>query len=102
MNRKQVIEILKMENELICFNPLTGEEIPLEVVNDLNRKCYDAHCRAITFIQNSIPKEWIEKWANKFFKIIHGRRFYTGDGYDSVWDMLDDWDEENGNIKESD
>ena len=35
MNRKQVIETLKMENELICFNPLTGEEIPLEYVNDL-------------------------------------------------------------------
>lgn len=47
MNRKQVIETLKMENELICFNLLTGEEIPLEYVNELNRNCYDAHQEAI-------------------------------------------------------
>ena len=45
-----------------------------------------------------IPIEWIEKWGNKFFKIIHGRRFYTGDGYDTVWDMLDDWEEENADL----
>lgn len=95
MNRKQVIEILKMENELICFNPLTGEEIPLEFVNDLNRKCYDAHCRAITFIQNSIPIDWIEKWGKKFYKVINDKTYYMGDGYDTAWDLLEDWEKEN-------
>ena len=65
MNRKQVIETLEMENELICFNPLTGEEIPLEFVNDLNRKCYHAHTSAIELIKNSIPIEWIDKWGRR-------------------------------------
>ena len=68
MNRKQVVETLEMENELICFNPLTGEEILLECVDDLNRNCYDAHQEAIRLINNSIPIEWIKKqieeWKN--------------------------------------
>lgn len=65
MNRKQVIETLEMENELICFNPLTGEEIPLEYVNDLNKNCYEAHQEAIRLINNSIPIEWIKEKLEK-------------------------------------
>ena len=84
MNRKQVIEFLKMENDLICFNPLTGEEIPLEFVNDLNRKCYDAHCRAITFIQNSIPIEWIERKLAEHWYVDYDIR-----------ELLEDWEKEN-------
>lgn len=63
MNRKQVIETLEMENGLICFNSSTGEEIPLEFVNGLNRNCYVAHQEAIRLIKNSIPIEWLEKNA---------------------------------------
>ena len=95
MNRKEVIEILKMENDLICFNPLTGEEIELAFVSELNRKCYDAHCSAISLIQNSIPRDWIEKWSEKLYRIINGRRYYCGEGYDTIWDMLEDWEKEN-------
>lgn len=65
MNRKQVIETLKMENDLICFNPLTGEDIPLECVNELNKKCYDAHQEAIRLINNSIDIEWLHSIMKK-------------------------------------
>ena len=44
---------------------------------------------------NAIPIEWIEKWAEKFYKVINGKRYYMGDGYDTVWDMLEDWEKEN-------
>ena len=95
MNRKDVIEVLEMENDLICFNPLTGEEIPLEFVNDLNKKCYYAHQEAIRLINNSISIEYIKKWADKFYKVVNGTRYYLGDGYDTVWDLLEDWEKEN-------
>jgi len=44
-----------------------------------------------------IPIEWIKKWgkSEKFYKVIKGIRYYTGDGYDTVWDMLEDWEKEN-------
>lgn len=45
-----------------------------------------------------IPIKWIEEWLNKFVKEINGVKFYTGDGYDSVRDMLDDWEKENGTL----
>lgn len=43
-----------------------------------------------------IPVEWIEKWSEKFYKVINGKKYYTGDGYDTVWDMMEDWEKENG------
>ena len=88
MDRKQVIETLKMENELICFNPLTGEEIPLEYVNDLNRNCYDAHQEAIRLINNSIPIEWIRKYTNH-------RTVEFGDIWVFINCMINDWEKEN-------
>ena len=44
----------------------------------------------------AIPIEWINKWGEKFYKVINDRGHYMGDGYDSVWDMLEDWEKENG------
>ena len=44
----------------------------------------------------AIPIKWIEKWAEKFYKVINRTKYYMGDGYDSVWDMLEDWEKENG------
>lgn len=61
MNRKDVIKVLKMENDLITFDPHTGEEIDVRCLNDLNKKCYIAHEEAIDFLRQSIPVEWIEK-----------------------------------------
>lgn len=96
MDKKQVIETLKMENDLICFNPLTGEEIPLEYVNDLNRSCYDAHQEAIRLINNSIPVEWIEEWQNRhewkydsYFTMRDGKPKYA------IECMIEDWEKEN-------
>lgn len=43
----------------------------------------------------AIPIEWIKNWGDKFYKVINGRRYYMGDGYDTVWDMLEDWEKEN-------
>lgn len=45
--------------------------------------------------KNSISIDWIEKWAEKFYKVIDGKRYYMGFGYDTVWYMLDDWKKEN-------
>lgn len=44
----------------------------------------------------AISIKWINEWLSKFYKEINGVLFYTGDGYDSVEDMLKDWEEENG------
>lgn len=52
----------------------------------------------ININKNAIPLEWIEKWAEKFYKEINGTRFYMGDGYDTVWDMLEDWEKENADL----
>lgn len=60
MSRKNVIEVLKMENDLILFNPLTGEEISPGELSELNKLCYDAHLEAIQMLNNSIPIEWIK------------------------------------------
>ena len=48
--------------------------------------------------KGTIPIEWINKWLSKFVKVINGVSFYTGDGYDSVADMLEDWEKENGTV----
>lgn len=42
----------------------------------------------------AIPIEWITKWAEKFYKVINGKRYYIGDGYDTIWDLLEDWERE--------
>lgn len=109
MNKKQVIETLEMENELICFNPLTGEEIQLEYVNDLNRNCYEAHQEAIRLINNSIPVEWIEKRLQKAVAFTHskaeGKVIINEDVVEVVSasftanvlsNLLEDWEKENG------
>ena len=52
----------------------------------------------ININKNAIPIEWIEKWSEKFYKVINGTRYYMGDGYDTVWDMLEDWEKENADL----
>lgn len=43
----------------------------------------------------AIPIDWITKWAEKFYTVINGKRYYMGDGYDTIWDLLEDWEREN-------
>lgn len=44
MDRKEIIDGLKMTMELCVFDPSTGEEIEPHLLNDMNRATYDA-CR---------------------------------------------------------
>lgn len=41
----------------------------------------------------AIPIDWINDWAKRTLYDKNGR--YNGEGYDSVWDMLDAWEKEN-------
>lgn len=43
----------------------------------------------------AIPIEFIFKWSKSFWKEINGRKYYTGDGYDTVWDMIEAWEKRN-------
>ena len=65
MKRKDVIEVLKMENDLITFDPSTGEEIDVKYLNELNKKCYIAHEEAIEFLKQSIPIDWLHSIMKK-------------------------------------
>lgn len=68
------------------FQPTTGEIVDGKAIRE-----------APTV--EAIPVEWIvNKWAKKFWKVINGKKYYTGDGYDTVWDMIEDWEKENGTI----
>lgn len=53
---KQVIEIFKMENELMEFNPSTGEKNPIELQNKDNQDLYKANLTAIIALEKQIPK----------------------------------------------
>lgn len=51
MTDREAIEVLRMDCDLITFDPMTGEIIDLETVklrNDLNYKCYLANKVAIS------------------------------------------------------
>ena len=43
----------------------------------------------------AIPIDWINKWTTTLFKNINGKTYYWGDGYDTVWDMIEAWEKEN-------
>lgn len=47
------------------------------------------------FEVKAIPVEWIENWGKKFYKVINGKNYYVGDGYDTAWDLLEDWEKDN-------
>lgn len=91
MNRKDVIKVLKMENDLITFDPHTGEEIDVRCLNDLNKKCYIAHEEAIDFLRQSIPIEWIENYISKIED--DGMIYLSPTG--CIKDMMKDWEKEN-------
>lgn len=61
MEVTEVIETLKMENELILFNPSTGDILTLNNINDLNKECYLAHEKAIELLNKEIPKTAVSK-----------------------------------------
>lgn len=98
MNRKDVIKVLKMENDLITFDPHTGEEIDVRCLNDLNKKCYIAHEEAIDFLRQSIPIKWIKNYAShKASKDLIDCYWHFWE--DDVLQMIADWEKENANNK---
>jgi len=94
MNRKDVIKVLKMENDLITFDPMTGEEIDVKCLNELNKKCYIAHEEAIEFLKQSIPIEWIKsKYREKWEKAEMERRDFQF--IEVIDELLTEWEKEN-------
>lgn len=57
MTEKEVIKQLKCDMELITFNPINGETIPVECLNDLSRAAYEADKIAISALEKQIPKK---------------------------------------------
>lgn len=55
MNIEKAIETLRMENDLMQFDPTTGEENPIELQNKMNQECYSAHLMAISALEKQIP-----------------------------------------------
>ena len=52
MNRKEIIDGLKMTMGLILFDPSTGEDIDPDNLNDLNRTTYDACKGAVELLES--------------------------------------------------
>lgn len=53
---KELAQELEGENELILFNPLTGESVGYESLSDINKYYYDLH-KEIAQILKQIPDE---------------------------------------------
>jgi hypothetical protein len=57
MKIEKAIEVLKMENELMQFNVLTGDIEPIEFQNQDNKDLYKANLIAIQALEKQIPKK---------------------------------------------
>lgn len=58
---EKAIEDLKIENELMQFDPNTGEDYPIELQNQDNQDLYNANLVAIEALEKQIPKKPREK-----------------------------------------
>ena len=54
---EKAISVLKMENELMQFDPNTGENYPIELQNQDNQDLYKANLIAISALEKQIAKE---------------------------------------------
>ena len=81
---------------------IDANELPVfTMVDNMDSEAIVTHWVQLDFITHAptveaIPIDWITKWSDKFFKVINGRQYYMGDGYDTIWDMLADWEKEHG------
>jgi hypothetical protein len=91
MKIEKAIETLKMENELMQFDPNTGEDYPIELQNQDNQDLYKANLVAIKALtkqlidENCNPFKWQKckrKNGSEFLKLIYYSR--TVDGYVEV------------------
>jgi hypothetical protein len=67
MNIGKAIEVLKMENELMQFNPMTGEIEPIELQNQDNQDLYKANLIAIQALEKQIAKKPSEQLNTRIF-----------------------------------
>lgn len=56
---EKAIEVLQMENELMQFNPNTGENYPIELQNQDNQDLYKANLIAIQALEKQLNGGWI-------------------------------------------
>lgn len=63
MNIEKVIEVLKMENELMQFNPMTGEIEPIELQNQDNQDLYKANLVAISALEKQMARNPVNRCA---------------------------------------
>ena len=63
MKIEKAIEVLKMENELMQFNVLTGEIEPIELQNQDNQDLYKANLIAIKALEKQIARSPINRCA---------------------------------------
>jgi len=56
---EKAIEVLKMENELMQFDPMTGEIEPIELQNQDNQDLYKANLIAISALEKQLNGGWI-------------------------------------------
>jgi len=54
---EKAIDALKMDNDLMEFDPNTGEERPIESQNELNQCVYKANLLAISALEKQIAKK---------------------------------------------
>ena len=62
VDRKEVVKGLEYTKEMITFNPLTGEEIEPENLNEANKITYDACVGAISLLKEN-EKEIKASWT---------------------------------------
>ena len=66
---EKAIENLKMENELMQFDPNTGEDYPIELQNQDNQDMYNANLVAIEALENQERlKTHLDKLKNNYNK----------------------------------
>jgi hypothetical protein len=77
MKIEKAIEVLKMENELMQFDPMTGEIEPIELQNQDNQDLYKANLIAIQALEKQVAKkpkditktEFTRKEMNDIFQV---------------------------------
>lgn len=57
MTPQEAIKALEFDNEMMLFEPMTGEVKSYEQLNEENRNCYDANILAIAALEKQIAKK---------------------------------------------
>jgi hypothetical protein len=66
---EKAIEVLKMENGLMQFDPMTGEIEPIELQNEMNRDLFEANLMAIEALeQQERLKRYLKQLKERYHK----------------------------------